>query len=125
MIVLRLIMRNGVMHGEYQNRYDNCQRQTHHIGCCKMQIQYSDSQVGWGFAPRNGEAIPDAQLNEEYSAVQTPLYSTLPDSDEMRSIGKNIRIASRTNQRIIMMNNGPDFKGFMVCSECGAAISSI
>lgn len=76
----------------------------------------------WGFAPRNGEAIPDAQLNEEYSAVQTPLYSTLPDSDEMRSIGKNIRIASRTNQRIIMMNNGPDFKGFMVCSECGAAM---
>lgn len=78
----------------------------------------------WGFAPRNAEAIPDAQLSEEYSAVQQPLYSTLPEADEMHNIPgcKNIRIASRTNQRIIMLNKGNENNGFMVCKDCGAAL---
>lgn len=78
----------------------------------------------WGFAPRNAEAIPDAQLSEEYTAVQQPLYSTLPDAEEMKLAPgcKNIRIASRTNQRIIMLNKGSNDKGFMVCKDCGAAM---
>lgn len=78
----------------------------------------------WGFAPRNAESIPDAQLSEEYTAVQQPLYSTLPEAEEMKLAPgcKNIRIASRTNQRIIMLNKGSDDKGFMVCKDCGAAM---
>ena len=78
----------------------------------------------WGFAPRNAEAIPDVQLSEEYTAVQQPLYSTLPDAEEMKLAPgcKNIRIASRTNQRIIMLNKGSDDKGFMVCKDCGASM---
>ena len=78
----------------------------------------------WGFAPRNAESIPDVQLSEEYTAVQQPLYSTLPEADEMKLIPhcKNIRIASRTNQRIIMLNKGSNDKGFMVCKDCGAAM---
>lgn len=78
----------------------------------------------WGFAPRNGEAIPNAQLDEEYTAVQTPLYSTLPDSEEMKVLpkSKHIRMASRTNQRIIMMNKGSADHGFMICKDCGAAM---
>lgn len=78
----------------------------------------------WGFAPRNAEAIPDVQLEEEYSAVQQPLYSTLPEADEIQSVRgcKNIRIASRTNQRIIMLNKGSENTGFMVCKDCGAAM---
>ncbi len=78
----------------------------------------------WGFAPRNAESIPDVQLSEEYTAVQQPLYSTLPDAQEMKIAPgcENIRIASRTNQRIIMLNKGSDDKGFMVCKDCGAAM---
>lgn len=78
----------------------------------------------WGFAPRNAESIPNIQLSEEYTAVQQPLYSTLPDAEEMKLVSrcKNIRIASRTNQRIIMLNKGSDDKGFMVCKDCGAAM---
>jgi ATP-dependent helicase YprA (DUF1998 family) len=78
----------------------------------------------WGFAPKNAESIPDIQLEEEYSAVQQPLYSTLPDSDEMHTVKgyKHVRMASRTNQRVIMVNNGPMDKGFMVCKDCGAAM---
>ncbi len=78
----------------------------------------------WGFAPRNAESISEVQLSEEYTAVQQPLYSTLPSAEEMPLIHncKNIRIAIRTNQRIIMLNKGFDDKGFMVCKDCGAAM---
>ncbi len=78
----------------------------------------------WGFAPKNAVAIPDVQITEEYTAVQQPLYSTLPNAEEMALVSgcKNIRIASRTNQRIIMLNKGLNDKGFMVCKDCGAAV---
>ena len=78
----------------------------------------------WGFAPKNARTIQNAQLVEEYSSVQQPLYSTLPDGDEMQHINgcENIRIAARTNQRLIMINTGENNKGFMVCEDCGAAM---
>lgn len=78
----------------------------------------------WGFAPKNAESIPDAQLDEEFTAVQQPLYSTLPESDNINLIPgfKNVRMASRTNQRIIMLNCGENDKGFIVCKDCGAAM---
>lgn len=78
----------------------------------------------WGFAPRNGESIPNAQLDEQYTHVQEPLYSTLPDADKMKKLAgcENIRFAPRTNQRIIMLNKGIDGNGFIVCKDCGAAM---
>lgn len=78
----------------------------------------------WGFAPSNGEAISDAQLEEKYSAVSQPIYSTLPEGDEMIKVSgcKNLRLASRNNQRIIMLNKGVSDTGFMVCCDCGAAM---
>lgn len=78
----------------------------------------------WGFAPRNAASIEEAQLDEKYTAVIPPLYSTLPESDEVDCIEgcRNIRIASRTNQRIIMLNRGVNDNGFTVCEECGAAM---
>lgn len=78
----------------------------------------------WGFAPRNAQPIPESQLLEEYSTVQPPLYSTLPESDEMVVVPgyKNVRLASRNNQRIIMMNQGREKQGFMICCDCGAAM---
>lgn len=78
----------------------------------------------WGFAPKNAEAIQDVQVTEEYTVVQQPLYSTLPEAADMKSVPgcRNIRIASRTNQRIIMLNRGLNGEGFMVCKDCGAAM---
>lgn len=80
----------------------------------------------WGFAPLNGRSISQAQLKEQYSYVQQPLYSTLPEKDSMEAIpqAKHIRKAQRTGQRIIMVNRGPSDQGFTVCEDCGAAMPS-
>ena len=77
----------------------------------------------WGFAPRNGRSIPMVQLDEEYTAAQQPLYSTMPKSEDIEALGncKYIRMASRTNQRIIMLNRGTSNQGFEICEDCGAA----
>ena len=77
----------------------------------------------WGFAPRDGKTIPEAQLTEEYSSTSQPVYSTLPEKDDIRKLPNtaHIRITSRTNQRIIMLNTGKNDKGFVVCADCGAA----
>ena len=78
----------------------------------------------WGFAPRNAKSIETAQLNEEYTAIQQPLYSTLPDADDVKTVEgySNIRMAVRPNQRIIMLNKGSGNRGFTVCCDCGAAM---
>ena len=78
----------------------------------------------WGFAPKNAMAVPQAQLEEEYSFAQPPEYSTLPENDEMINIisCKNIRLATRKNQRIIMLNKGPAENGFVICKDCGATM---
>lgn len=78
----------------------------------------------WGFAPRNATSIETAQLNEEYTATQQPLYSTLPDADDVTDVDgcANIRMAVRPNQRIIMLNKGVGGKGFTICCDCGAAM---
>lgn len=78
----------------------------------------------WGFAPRNATSIEMAQLDEEYTATQQPLYSTLPDADDVTVVDGcvNIRMAVRPNQRIIMLNTGASGKGFIICCDCGAAM---
>lgn len=93
--------------------------------CGNAQLEHTRKMLRpWGFAPKNAESIPDAQLEEEYTSLQQPLYSTLPDSEDMVKLVdyKNIRIASRSNQRIIMQNKGASDHGFMVCMDCGAAM---
>lgn len=77
----------------------------------------------WGFAPKDAHAIQEAQLSEEYSSASIPLYSELPDSKNINPVKgcKNLRMASRNNQRIIMKNTGRS-EGFMICEDCGAAM---
>lgn len=93
--------------------------------CGNSDLEYTRQMLRpWGFAPKNARAIPDIQIDEEYSAVRQPLYSTLPKSEEMIKLPnmEKIRIASRTNQRIIMVNEGANNRGFLICQDCGAAV---
>jgi len=77
----------------------------------------------WGFAPVDGKASAQAQAEEVYSFAQAPEYSALPSSNDMYQVHEfqHLRIAKRENQRVIMRNRGPGDKGFMICSDCGAA----
>lgn len=94
--------------------------------CGNRQLRTAERKMlrPWGFAPKNATAIAEAQLTEEYSMAQPPEYSTLPERDEMSAIPncKHIRMASRDNQRIIMLNKGAENSGFKVCCDCGAAM---
>lgn len=63
-------------------------------------------------------------MMNENTATQQPLYSTLPDADDVVAIKgySNTRMAVRPNQRIIMLNKGIGDKGFTICCDCGAAM---
>lgn len=95
--------------------------------CGNPKLEYiSPMLVPWGFAPRNGKSIKEAQLKEHYSYSTMPLYSTVSDAERIESVSGclNIRMSTRENQRIIMLNRGcgPNHPGFCVCKDCGAAI---
>jgi len=105
--------------GLAEDNYDECPF------CGNTELSYMNPMLRpWGFAPRNATSIETAQLNEEYSAIQQPLYSTLPEADDVIPVSRcaNIRMAVRPNQRIIMLNKGVENKGFTVCCDCGAAM---
>lgn len=106
--------------GLLEENYDACPF------CGNTNLKYDEREMlrPWGFAPKNAKEISVAQLKEEYSSAQPPIYSTLPEHDEMTPLTfcKNVRMASRKNQRIIMLNRGPNDNGFVVCKSCGAAI---
>lgn len=78
----------------------------------------------WGFAPVNGKAAVQAQLNEIYSFAEAPEYSALPSKNDLTDIPGylNARLAIRYNQRVIMRNRGVSNKGFMICPDCGATV---
>lgn len=78
----------------------------------------------WGFAPKNGKSVSAVQVEEEYSTSLQPVYPSLPPNDDFMVIEgcQNIRVANRSNQRIVMLNQGPERKGFYVCSDCGVMI---
>lgn len=78
----------------------------------------------WGFAPKNAKPVELAQLEEEYSSIQQPQYSTVPKKSDVKVLDncKNIKVAVRSDQRLIMINKGVQSRGFVVCCSCGAAM---
>ena len=77
----------------------------------------------WGFAPIGGKETISANEKDEYSGVEEPICSTVPNDDGMERIDGclHIRMATRCNQRVVLANRGPKKSGFVVCRECGAA----
>ena len=92
--------------------------------CRELSLQPLPPMVRpWGFSPKDNR--PEAaNVVDEYSTAQSPLYSTLPDENGMEDIKgyKAIRKAVRRDQRIILINNGSDGKGFTICTKCGAIV---
>lgn len=77
----------------------------------------------WGFSPRNNKDEA-ANVQEDYSATGTPLYSTVPDGNLMEPVSgfSLVQKAVRYDQRIILLNQGGDDNGFTICTNCGAVV---
>lgn len=78
----------------------------------------------WGFAPVNGKASAEIQIDDQFSWAGRPLYSTLSEGKSMKCISdcENIRMELRADQSIIMKNDGPQGKRFEFCPDCGAIV---
>lgn len=77
----------------------------------------------WGFSPRDNKAEA-ANVAEDYTSSDTPLYSAVSDEHLMKPVNgyAMLRKAVRHDQRIILLNTGKNGEGFTICSSCGAIV---
>lgn len=99
--------------------------QADHLQCplCSSGLTLHKVVKPWGFAPRNGENIPETRDKQEYSYVSQPSYSSLPENTEgMLQVGISglLYMEERSDQELIMINKGPEDNGFDLCRKCGA-----
>lgn len=76
----------------------------------------------WGFAAREGRSIPETHENQEMSYASLPSYSSMPSGGKMIEVGTAgyIRMENRENQKLVIINKGPEEEGFKLCELCGA-----
>ena len=76
----------------------------------------------WGFAAREGRSIPETHESQEMSYASQPSYSSMPSGEEMSEVGTAgyIKMENRENQKLVIVNKGPEEEGFELCGECGA-----
>lgn len=78
----------------------------------------------WGFAPLGGTKQNGDNENAEMSYAEDPSYSITPAENEMINVTTydNLRYSKRSEDPLIILNKGPRGRGFMVCTDCGAAV---
>lgn len=77
----------------------------------------------WGFVARNGLQIPEIRDTQEYSVASRPSYASVCyDKNKMKVISKTklLRMETRDDQQLILVNKGPNDEGFDLCTKCGA-----
>jgi ATP-dependent helicase YprA (DUF1998 family) len=76
----------------------------------------------WGFAARDGRNIPEIQDEQEMSYASEPSYASLPSGNELAKVGTAgyMGLENRANQKLVIVNKGPEDEGFELCCECGA-----
>lgn len=79
----------------------------------------------WGFAPLNGKSIRESEAENEPSFAENPSYAATPD-DQMNTVDgfSHVKVAKRADQLLLIINKGVNEAGFVVCRNCGAAVSS-
>lgn len=76
----------------------------------------------WGFAARDGRNIPETQDLQEMSFASEPAYASMPSGNTLVDVGTAgyIGIENRSNQKLVIVNKGPEDTGFELCCDCGA-----
>ena len=92
--------------------------------CGKESIKEKYLLKPWGFAPIAGRKQNGADDDGEISYAEDPSYSITPAENEMEKVLSyvNLRYSKRSNDPLIILNRGPEGKGFMICKDCGAAV---
>lgn len=92
--------------------------------CQQESIKYQYVIKPWGFAPIDGINIREAEAEAEISYAELPSYaSPIKDSEMKQSRDFSlIRYSRLTDQPLMILNQGPEGKGFTVCEDCGAAV---
>lgn len=118
--------------GEYKDTYCYCQRckwmskESPDNGLCplcNMVLVSNDLIKPWGFTSKEGKSIPETLDQQIYSSTSIPIYSTTPDTNKMIAINgaSNLKVESRKDQRLMVVNRGPKNQGFRICKLCGAS----
>lgn len=76
----------------------------------------------WGFSAREGRNIPETQDTQEVSYASRPSYASMPSGNNLSNVGTAgyIGLENRSDQKLVIVNKGPEEKGFELCQECGA-----
>lgn len=91
---------------------------------CGKRIQGGNYMLKpWGFAPENGISSKESEADAEISYAEQPCYSAPSKDDMVVTKFKKLKIASRYDEIITIINKGPESKGFTICKKCGAAIA--
>lgn len=93
--------------------------------CGENKIETKQMVKPWGFAPINGMSIRESEAENERSYAENPSYAATP-SDHMEVVSpfSHVRMAKRSNQQLLIINKGINSEGFIICKDCGAAVSS-
>ncbi|MCQ2498856.1 MAG: DEAD/DEAH box helicase [Lachnospiraceae bacterium] len=96
-------------------KYDSCP-------LCGNELEDHKMIKPWGFSARNGRNVPETQDMQELSYASEPSYASLPSGHELKKIGTSgyIELENRENQKLVMVNQGPNNEGFELCYTCGA-----
>lgn len=89
---------------------------------CGNEVEKHPMIKPWGFTARDGRNIPETQDEQEMSYASEPSYASMPSGDELTKVGTAgyIGLENRSNQKLVIVNKGPEDEGFELCYECGA-----
>jgi len=91
---------------------------------CRTELMASELLDPPGFSPEGGQPVRERDRDQELSyaaGAQLPL-PVAPDELEWREgTWPNLRYAHAQNRQFVIVNRGPDERGFTVCETCGAA----
>jgi hypothetical protein len=79
-----------------------------------------------GFAPEKGTVLSERDREDEPSYATGAQFPVPVPPEQYKwhtdaGVGVHLRYAYGENQRLFVVNRGPQEKGFCVCEECGAA----
>ena len=93
--------------------------------CGGTEISTKQMVKPWGFAPLNGKSIRESEAENEPSFAENPSYAATPN-DQMKAVSSfsHVKVAKRADQQLLIINKGVNESGFVICRNCGAAVSS-